>query len=155
MAKKKAQKKKPVKSQPKKLKAKTKVKLKAKPKAKPKVQSKSKPAAKVAKKTTTFDLLFSPLGNRVLVERDITAEKTPGGLFIPTSALDKPIQGKVLAVGTGVRTKKGIIRPLDVRVGDEVMFNKHAGSQIKIVDKDYLLVSENEIIGVVTKSFPS
>ena len=91
----------------------------------------------------------------MLVERKEASEKTSGGLYIPNTAQDAPQQGKVLAVGIGYRSKKGMIRPLDVQIGDEVMFNKHAGSQIKIADKDYLLVSENEIIGVVTKSFPS
>jgi chaperonin GroES len=128
------------------------MKKKSSQKAKPAKKTKpiaKKATAKVATQET--NLVFSPLGDRVLIIQADAFDKTPGGLFIPATVVDKPLRGKVLAVGTGTRNKKGVIRPLDVHIGDEVMFGKYAGSEIKINNKNYLLVSEAEIIGVVTK----
>lgn len=93
---------------------------------------------------------IKPLHDRVLVERiEESEEKTAGGIIIPDTAKEKPQQGKVIAVGEGKILEDGTRRPLDVKVGDHVLFGKYSGSEIKIDDKEYLIMREDEIYAVL------
>ncbi len=92
-----------------------------------------------------------PLQDRVLVERLQEEEKTKGGLFIPDSAKEKPMQGKVVAAGSGRITEDGKKMPLDVKVGDVVLFAKYSGNDVKIDDKEYLIMKEDDILAIVEK----
>ncbi len=92
---------------------------------------------------------LKPLQDRVVVERMSGEERTKGGLIIPDSAKEKPAQGKVLAVGPGKRDEDGKLLPLDVKVGDTVLFSKYSGNEIKIDGKDHLILREDEILGVL------
>ena len=90
-----------------------------------------------------------PLRDRVLLERVAEEEQKVGGIIIPDTAKEKPQQGKVIAVGSGRVTDKGEVLPLDVKAGDTVLFGKYSGSEIKVDGKEYLIVREDEILGVV------
>jgi chaperonin GroES len=90
-----------------------------------------------------------PLHDRILVERVEEQEQRVGGIIIPDTAKEKPQQGRVVAVGRGRRTDKGEIVPLDVKEGDTVLFGKYAGAEIKIDGKEYLIVREDEVLGIV------
>ncbi|MHB8232127.1 MAG: co-chaperone GroES [bacterium] len=92
-----------------------------------------------------------PLQDRVLVERLQEEEKTKGGLFIPDSAKEKPMQGKVVAAGNGRVTEDGKKIPMDVKVGDLVLFAKYSGNDVKIDDKEYLIMKEDDILAIVEK----
>ncbi len=92
---------------------------------------------------------FKPLDDRVLVEPVGRAEKTAGGLFIPDSVEDRPLQGKVLAIGRGHTTKKGNLKPLDVKIGDEVLYGQHTGTEVQLSGRELLLLREEEILGVI------
>jgi len=92
---------------------------------------------------------FKPLHDRVLVERIEPEDKTAGGIIIPDTAKDKPTEGKVVAVGKGIRGKDGSHLPLDVKPGDRVLFGKWSGTEITLEGKDYLVMKESDIIGVV------
>lgn len=93
---------------------------------------------------------FRPLHDRVLVKRIESEEKTSGGIIIPDTAKEKPIEGEVMAVGNGLRNESGQVLPLDVKVGDRVLFGKWAGTEIKVDGKDYLVMKESDIVGVMT-----
>ena len=90
-----------------------------------------------------------PLRDRILVERVEEQEQRIGGIIIPDTAKEKPQQGRVVAVGTGRVNDKGDVFPLDVRDGDTVLFGKYAGSEIKIDGREYLILREDEVLGVV------
>ena len=90
-----------------------------------------------------------PLYDRVLVRRSEEEEKTAGGIIIPDSAKEKPIQGEIVAVGQGRVTDNGEVRPLQVKTGDKVLFGKYAGTDIKLEGKDYLIMREDDILGVL------
>ncbi len=90
-----------------------------------------------------------PLHDRVLVELANAETKTAGGILIPDSATEKPVRGKILATGNGKIMDSGDIRPLQVKVGDEVMFNKYSGTEVKIDGKTCLMMREEDILGVV------
>jgi chaperonin GroES len=93
-----------------------------------------------------------PLGDRVIVKRDEEAEqKSAGGIIIPDTAKEKPQRGTVIAVGTGALNDKGEKIPMEVKVGDQVLFGKYAGNEIKINGDEYLIIRENEILGIITK----
>lgn len=93
---------------------------------------------------------IQPLGDRVVVERETAAEKTAGGIVLPDTAKDKPQQGLVLAVGEGRVTKDGSRKPLQVKVGDKVIFTSYAGDEFKLdADKKVLLMREDDILAVV------
>ena len=91
---------------------------------------------------------FRPLHDRVLVQRLEGEEKTKGGIIIPDSAKEKPAEGKVIAVGNGARNDKGDLMPLEVKVGDVIIFGKWSGSEIKIDGTDYIVMKESDIIGI-------
>lgn len=91
-----------------------------------------------------------PLHDRIVVKRiEEDVEKTAGGLFIPDSAKEKPQQGEVVAVGNGKRTEDGKLIPPDVKAGDRILFGKYSGSDIKIDGVEYLIMREDEILGVL------
>ena len=94
---------------------------------------------------------FRPLHDRVLVKRVEAEEKTPGGIIIPDTAKEKPVEGEVLAVGPGARDETGTVRPLDVKVGDHVLFGKWAGTEVIIDGQDRLILKEADILGVVER----
>lgn len=92
---------------------------------------------------------IKPLHDRVIIKR-IEEEKTSaGGIVIPDTAAEKPTRGKVIAVGNGKVNKDGKIQPLDVKVGDEVLFGKYSGTDVKISGQDYVVVKEEDIIGII------
>ncbi|MEO5926675.1 MAG: co-chaperone GroES [Bryobacteraceae bacterium] len=91
-----------------------------------------------------------PLYDRIVVKRlDNDAEKTAGGLFIPDSAKEKPQEGEVVAVGQGKRGDDGKLIPLDVKAGDRILFGKYSGSDIKMDGNEYLIMREDEVLGVI------
>ena len=92
-----------------------------------------------------------PLQDRVLVKRLKEEEKTKGGIIIPDTAKEKPIEGEVIAVGNGKVTEKGDVRKLDVKKGDRILFGKYSGTEVKIDGEDHLILREDDILGVVTK----
>ena len=92
---------------------------------------------------------FRPLHDRVLVRRIEAEEKMPGGIIIPDTAKEKPVEGEVLAVGAGGRDQNGRIVPLDVKVGDRVLFGKWAGTDVIIDGEDRLILKERDILGVI------
>jgi chaperonin GroES len=93
-----------------------------------------------------------PLHDRLLARRLEGEEKTAGGIIIPDTAKEKPIQAEVLAVGPGARDESGKIVPLEVKVGDIVMFTKWGGTEIKIDGEDLLVLKESDVIGIVDQS---
>jgi chaperonin GroES len=92
-----------------------------------------------------------PLQDRVIVERLEEEEKTKGGIIIPDSAKEKPMEGKVKAVGKGKVTEAGTLIKLDVKAGDRILFSKYAGTEVKIDGKEYLIMREDDILGVIEK----
>jgi chaperonin GroES len=92
-----------------------------------------------------------PLYDHILVER-IEEEMKKGGIIIPDTAKEKPQQGKVIAIGGGRKDDKGKKIPLEVKKGDTILFGKYAGTEIKIEDKDYLIIREDDILGIVEKT---
>jgi chaperonin GroES len=94
---------------------------------------------------------FRPLQDRLLVEREEEEQKTAGGIIIPDTAKEKPLKAKVIAVGNGKILEDGKVRPLDIKVGDTVLFSKYAGTEIKIEGKERLILREEDILGVVEK----
>ena len=90
-----------------------------------------------------------PLQDRIIVKRVQEEEKTKGGIIIPDTAKEKPIEGKVIAVGNGKVLEDGKVRPLDVKAGDRVLFSKYAGTEVKIEGDEHLIMREEDILGVV------
>ncbi len=92
-----------------------------------------------------------PLQDRVIVKRVQEEEKTKGGIIIPDSAKEKPIEGKVIAVGNGKVQEDGTVRALDVKKGDIVLFGKYAGTEVKLDGEEHLILREDDILGVIEK----
>src|SRR5260370_39335304 len=92
---------------------------------------------------------FRPLQDRVLVRRIEQEEKTLGGIIIPDTAKEKPMEGEVIAAGPGARSDDGKLNPLDVKVGDRVLFGKWSGTEIKIDGEDLVVLKESDIMGIV------
>jgi chaperonin GroES len=90
-----------------------------------------------------------PLGDRILVEREAAEEKTAGGIYIPESGKEKPQRGKVVAVGAGKRDDQGNVHAVDVKVGDTVVFGKYAGTEVAVESDEYVVMREDDIIGVI------
>jgi len=90
-----------------------------------------------------------PLYDRIVVKRVETQEQKVGGLFIPDSAKEKPQEGEVVAVGKGKRLEDGKVVPLDVQVGDRILFGKYSGSDIKLDNEEYLIMREEEVLGIL------
>ena len=95
---------------------------------------------------------FRPLHDRVVVKRIDAEEKTAGGIIIPDTAKEKPMEGEVIAVGPGARTEDGKIHPLDVKVGDRVLFGKWSGTEVKIDGQELLIMKESDIMGVLEET---
>ena len=94
---------------------------------------------------------LKPLHDRVLVERVNSEDKTKGGIIIPDTAQEKPMEGKVLAVGGGARNENGQIVALDVKKGDRILFGKSSGTKVKIDGKELLIMKESDIMGIIEK----
>ncbi len=95
---------------------------------------------------------IKPLHDRVLIERiEEDEQKSSGGIIIPDTAKEKPIEGKVVAVGEGSKSDEGKITPLSVKAGDRVLYGKYAGTDVKFGGKEYLIIRESEILAVVTE----
>ena len=92
---------------------------------------------------------FRPLHDRIVVRRIEEESKTAGGIIIPDTAKEKPIQGEVTAIGPGARDEAGKLVPLDVKVGDKVLFGKWSGTEVKIDGKDLLIMKESDVLGVI------
>jgi chaperonin GroES len=95
---------------------------------------------------------FRPLHDRVVVKRIEAEEKTAGGIIIPDTAKEKPQEGEIIAVGPGGRDEAGKLIPLDVRVGDRVLFGKWSGTEVKLDGIEYLIMKESDIMGVLVES---
>ena len=98
---------------------------------------------------------FRPLHDRILVKRIEAEEKTPGGIIIPDTAKEKPIEGEVLATGPGARDEAGTVRPLDVQVGDRVLFGKWSGTEVLIDGEDRVIMKESDVFGVIERDVHS
>jgi len=92
---------------------------------------------------------LKPLGDRVLVEPAEEKEIKKGGIIIPDTAKEKPQEGEVIAVGRGKKTEEGKVIPLDVKAGDRILFGKYSGAEIKLDEQEYLILREDEVLGVV------
>ena len=92
---------------------------------------------------------FRPLHDRVVVRRIEAEEKTKGGIIIPDTAKEKPAEGEIIAVGSGVRDDHGKIVPLDVKVGDRVLFGKWSGTEVKLNGEDLLIMKESDVMGIL------
>ncbi|HEY6001425.1 MAG TPA: co-chaperone GroES [Anaeromyxobacter sp.] len=90
-----------------------------------------------------------PLQDRIIVKRVQEEEKTKGGIIIPDTAKEKPIEGKVIAAGNGKVLEDGKVRPLDVKAGDRILFSKYAGTEVKIDGEEHLIMREEDILGVI------
>jgi chaperonin GroES len=95
---------------------------------------------------------FRPLHDRVLVKRIEAEAKSPGGIIIPDTAKEKPQEGEVIAVGPGGRDQSGKLTPIDVKVGNRVLFGKWSGTEIKLDGVEYLIMKETDILGVLTEA---
>lgn len=104
-------------------------------------------AAKLKAATTTF----TPLHDRLLVRRVEEGETVRGGIIIPDSAKEKPQEGQVISVGKGKSNDEGKVFPLDVKAGDRVLFGKYSGNEIKIDGEEFLIMREEEVLGIVKK----
>ena len=92
---------------------------------------------------------FRPLHDRVVVKRLAEEERTAGGIIIPDSAKEKPMQGEIVAVGAGARDENGKVQPLDVKAGDRVLFGKWSGTEVKLDGEELLIMKESDIMGII------
>ena len=92
-----------------------------------------------------------PLQDRLVVKRLAEEEKSKGGIIIPDTAKEKPIEGEVVAVGSGKVLEGGKVRPLDVKAGDKILFGKYAGTEIKVHGEEHLILREDEVLGIIEK----
>ena len=95
---------------------------------------------------------FRPLHDRVVIRRVEAEEKTLGGIIIPDTAREKPMEGEVVAVGPGARDESGKVQPLDVKAGDRVLFGKWSGTEVKLDGEDLIIMKESDIMGIVDNS---
>jgi chaperonin GroES len=93
---------------------------------------------------------FRPLHDRVVVRRLTAEEKTAGGIIIPDTAKEKPMEGEVIAVGPGARNEAGALVPLDVKEGDKILFGKWSGTEVKLDGEELLIMKESDIMGIIT-----
>ncbi len=92
-----------------------------------------------------------PLHDRVIVKREDEERKSPGGIVIPDTAAEKPIRGKIIAVGKGKILENGNVRPLDLKVGDKILFGKYGGTEVKVDGDDLLVMREEDVMAVIEK----
>ena len=95
---------------------------------------------------------FRPLHDRVLIEPTEQEERSKGGVIIPDTAKEKPVEGKVVAVGPGARDENGKLHPLDIKVGDHVLYGKWSGTEVKVDGEDLLIVKESDVMGVIEQT---
>ena len=95
---------------------------------------------------------FRPLHDRVVVRRIDAEEKTKGGIIIPDTAKEKPQEGEVIAVGPGARDENGVLRALDVKAGDRILFGKWSGTEVRLDGQDLLIMKESDIMGIVEQT---
>jgi chaperonin GroES len=95
---------------------------------------------------------FRPLHDRVLIRRVESEEKTTGGIIIPDTAKEKPMEGEVVAVGPGARGEDGKLQPMDVKAGDRVLFGKWSGTEVKLEGEELIIMKESDIMGVLEQS---
>ena len=93
---------------------------------------------------------LQPLGDKVIIERLAAQEKTKGGIILPDNAKEKPQEGKVVAVGKGKTLKNGKVVAPDVKPGDKILFGKYSGSEVKVGDKEYLIIEADDILAVIS-----
>ena len=98
---------------------------------------------------------FRPLHDRVVVRRLTAEEKTAGGIIIPYTAKEKPMEGEVIAVGPGARNEAGALVPLDVKAGDKILFGKWSGTEVKLDGEELLIMKESDIMGIITATAAS
>ncbi len=110
--------------------------------------SAAKPTLKLVKSKSSMAFAFQPLDDRILVERAGESNMTPGGLYIPDTVSERPTKGVVKAVGRGHQDKKGRVQPLDVKVGDTVLFTSYAGTEVEFGGETYLILRETDLLGV-------
>ena len=96
-------------------------------------------------------MAFRPLHDRVLIRRVESEEKTAGGIIIPDTAKEKPMEGEVVAAGPGARNEDGKLQPMDVRAGDRVLFGKWSGTEVKLDGEELIIMKESDIMGVIAK----
>ena len=106
-------------------------------------------ASATASAPATTHLKLKPIGDKVIAQRIGSAEKTKSGLYLPDSAQEKPQEGKVIAVGSGRTLKNGKVIPLSVKAGDRIIFGKYSGSELKIDDKEYVFLNEDDILAII------
>jgi chaperonin GroES len=97
-------------------------------------------------------MAFRPLHDRVVVRRVEAEEKTAGGIIIPDTAKEKPMEGEVIAVGPGARDESGKVQPLDVKAGDRVLFGKWSGTEVKLDNEDLIIMKESDIMGIIEQT---
>jgi chaperonin GroES len=96
-------------------------------------------------------MTIRPIQDRIVVRRVPENERTKGGIIIPDSAKEKPAEGEVVAVGPGKANDKGVVRPLDVKKGDRVLFGKYSGNEIKLDGVEHIILREDEVLGIIEK----
>jgi len=94
---------------------------------------------------------FKPLHDRVLVKREEQDTKTAGGIIIPDTVQEKPMEGKVIATGSGAKNEDGKVTPLDVKAGDKILFGKWSGNEVTIDGDELIIMKESDILGIITK----
>jgi chaperonin GroES len=97
---------------------------------------------------------FRPLHDRIVLRRITALEKTAGGIIIPDTVQEKPMEGEVIAVGPGARNEQGVVVPLDVKAGDRVLFGKWSGTEVKLDGEELLIMKENDLMGVIEGAVP-
>ena len=98
---------------------------------------------------TTTSIGVRPLHDRLLIQRLSEEEKTAGGIYIPETAKEKPQEGCVVAVGSGRKTDDGKVIPLEVKSGDQILFSKYAGTELKLKGEEYLMIREDDVLGII------
>ncbi|MBP5274612.1 MAG: co-chaperone GroES [Abditibacteriota bacterium] len=93
--------------------------------------------------------MLRPLGDRVIAKTLDMAEKTAGGIYLPDTAKEKPVEAKVIAVGEGVRLADGTVVPIDVKVGDKIVYGKYAGTEVKVDGEEFVILRAEDIFGVI------
>ncbi len=121
------------------------------PEAKPNVVSNLSPDAGNQKPEGLFTMKIRPLQDRIIVKRVKEEETTKGGIIIPDTAKEKPIEGEVIAVGNGKVLEDGKVRALDIKKGDRVLFGKYAGTEVKLEGEEHLILREDDVLGVIEK----
>ncbi|BBB15654.1 10 kDa chaperonin [Candidatus Rickettsiella viridis] len=95
--------------------------------------------------------MITPLQDRIVVKRAVEEEKSKGGIVIPDTAKEKPVRGVVVAIGPGKRLESGEIQPLSVKLDDEILFGKYAGTEVKLENQDYIVMREDDVMAIMKK----